>query len=629
MDLSLSPLFGALPMSRIRQKWFASLSLLTISALAGCASEDLSESEPEVDLLGARSLNLDNQALAIAVSDIATRPLEGFDPMLNETTGKSCIDASKITMKAGALTTASAITLDYVESQSQLAAQLGVNLTGEGFGTTSGTTASDANGVSNPAGLVYSFNKSSTSANFLLKAKATWQLSANSEGVLKPEYVTMAKENPDRFLLDCGAYYISKVMYEANVYALITFTSSTDESVASLSQQLTADMGLKFGTKTLGVGGTVNADLKKVNNKGNLKYSFKVATSGFLPTNSAPTSALNGGDPFDFQNKVFAKPDLGTQISGLSQLVNTMSDSLNMDITALATRVKPNQEPESNLVMETMLSQPAYVRLRRYSHVAPDVGNETWDAMNARILKAASAYEQGQDLYAEMLYRHNEEISRFLNDRGNGNLYAIPSQPKVRAESEVRKIPEAWKNAFTPASFGSLTDPSSVVGGTFTAPLAKALRLCAMSFDQAKYDACVNNSALISAIQKGRSALAKYKAQRVAHLRVFDMSSEDTSWDDAVKRCSSALGPEASLPVKDDVAQFGPLLPSLGGEVWYRSNSSCKRRVYSTANPDECDDGTFATGVLGYHQHGFACVPASGSLFPDYSAAAPAAPAGF
>lgn len=611
----------------LRYTLFATCTALALGTVAGCASDDEAMGD-DVDLLsGARSLNLDNQALAIAVSDVATRPLEGFDPMLHQTTGKRCIDTTNVAIKAGAVTTASAITLEYMESQSQLAAQLGVTLSSGTFSTAPGT-----GGVSsNPAGLAYSFNKSSSAANFLLKAKATWQLSGNNDGKLKPEYEALLQSDPDRFMLDCGAYYISKVMYEANVYALITFTSTGESSTLSLSQQLSGDLGLKFGSKTMDVKAGANVDLKRVKNTGNLKYTLTVATSGFLPAASAPTAALTTPTPFDFQNNVYAKPDLGSQINGLSQLVNTMSASLATDINALAVRVTPDSAGAPNSVVETLLSQPSYVRLRRYSHVAPTTPASTWETMFARMQKAASAYEQGQDLYDEMTYRHVEEIGRFLDDRGNGNLYAVPGRPDIKKESDVRKIATAWKDMFAPAAFGSLTDPESVTsGGKYAIPLAKALRRCAIDFDLGKYDSCASNTALLNAIKVGRAQLAAYKKQRIAHLRVFDMSSEDTSWDDAVKRCGSALGPEATIPVSEDVVQFGPLLPSLGTEVWFRSNGSCKRQVYTHAtNKNSCDDGTFATGFFGYHEHPFVCTPANGSIFPDYNSASAPAPAGF
>ncbi len=612
-------------MSNFRHSMGVAL-VLALAGASGCASGEPAPEGADVDLLSpSRSLNLDNQALAVAVSDVATRTLEGFDPMLNQTTGKRCLDTTNITYKAGAVSTASALTLEYIESQSELAAQLGVTLSSGTFSTSPST----AGVTTTPAGLAYAFNKSSSSANFLLKAKATWQLSANSEGVLKPEYVALLESNPDRFMLDCGAYYISKVMYEASVYALITFTSTGEGSVASLSQQLSGDLGLKFGTKSLDVKASADVGLKRVKNTGSLKYTMTMATSGFFPAAAVSATPLSTSTPFDFSANVMAKPDLGSQITGLAGLVQNMNASLGTDIAALATRVAPEPLP-SNSVIETLLSQPAYVRLRRYSHVAPTVPSTTWDTMFTRIQKSASAYEQGQALYDEMAYRDSEEIARYIGDRGNGHLYAMPSLSNGGNEASLKNISTGWKNAFAPGRSESLTDPDALTGGgTFAAPLAKALRRCAMDFDLGKYDSCAANPALLSAISKGRAALAKYKAQRIAHLRVFDSSAEHLSWDNAIKRCGTALGPESTLPVKEDVAQFGPLLANLGGKVWYRSNSSCKRRVYSTANPDECDDGTVGTGVFGLHEQAFACTPATGSLFADYSTASPSSPPGF
>jgi len=481
-------------------------------------------------------------------------------------------------------------TIKVVRSDVELARELGMD--------TSFALKAPVASAQGSASLLRSFKGSTSNLNYLVQAVQSYTVHNNAPFALTDEANALLRERPNDFLVRCGDRFVTGVVYQAKIDALITFETQSEESAHSLQGSISG--GAPAGVVHLD--GSIKAKLSDASKRSGVSTSVSVTAQGFDITGNEALVGLGGA--------------LEEKLTRIDAVAGQMGASLRAD------RDRDGQAFANNTMRSAV---PAGVQLTRYGDAtnAP-TGLDMSEPFkkNHELLRRTEKFLRsfGQ-LRLKMEHAYRYEIRPFQEAgpemQAAFNLMG-PAAPK-RFSSELRPIASLWADRFR-------TDDGLNVG-TETAKIQEMISRCVDNAKLGDFSDCQPGKDPLSLpeYQEGARAISEYlDTGRIVKMRAFVLdAATERSHAYARGACQNVDGWENRLPTADEAARIAPLVAGWGGgatkSIWTAATETCSDTnggMPFFENPLERDSsyGCDASGFFNFGARAVVCVAQSGPV---------------
>ncbi len=436
-------------------------------------------------------------------------------------------------------------TIKSVRSDVELARELGVD--------TSFALKAPMASAQGAASLLRSFKGATSNVNYLVQAVQSYTVQTNAPFVLTTEASTLLRERPNDFLVRCGDRFVTGVVYQAKIEALITFETQSEESALSLQGSISGG----GPASVVQLDGSMKAKLADASKRSGVSTTVSVTAQGFDITGNEALVGIGG--------------TVEDKLTRIDVVAGQMGASLRAD------RDRDVQGYANNSLRSAI---PAGVQLMRYGDAAnapTGVDTSAPFRRNHELLRATEKFLRtfGQ-LRMQMEHAYRYEIRPFqeagLEAQASFNLMP-PAAPK-RFSSELRPIASLWAERFR-------TDDGLDVG-TETAKVQEVISRCVDNAKLGDFSDCHPgvDPLRLPAHAAGMKAVSEYLSTgRIVKMRAFVVrDGAETTHDSGRDACRDMNGWENRLPTADEAAWIAPLVAAAGGttsSIWTAGTSTC------------------------------------------------------
>lgn len=555
---------------------------LLLVALTGCSANVETEAAQTEDALGDR-VGRDQ----LSTTEPGITLLDGYNPLFDQKRTRCVrpVEPRQPTIGQAFQQT----TIKFVRSDLELARELGVDTT---FALKSPLASAQGS-----ASLIRSFKGSTTNVNYLIQSLQSYTVQSNGEIVLTDQASELLRARPSDFLVRCGDRFVSGVVYQAKIEALLTFETQSEETAQAL--QGTISGGATQGLAELN--GSISAKLTDASKRNGVSTTISVTAQGFDISGHEGLVGLGG--------------DVEERLARIDSVAGQMGSSLRAD----------RDRDISGFAENTVRSAiPASVQLTRYG-----------DASNApSALDTSPAFKKHQEMHRrtetflrafgqlglKMDHAYRYEIRPFLDagpeSQATYNLMP-PAAPK-RYSSELRPVAALWADRF------QADDGLDV--GTETLAMHEAIAKCVENAKLGDFSDCHPSvdPLTLPVYRKASAVIDEYVASgRIVKLRQLVMESgAEQSYKSARAMCADVGGWVNRLPTAEEAARLAPLVAGWGGgqtkSVWTDQTSACAGddAMPSFSNPLEGESSTCCerSGFFSRGARSVVCVPQSGPV---------------
>lgn len=514
------------------------LAVVALSVTA-CGSSESDDHASSPDELRA------DPSMTVSTTDASARLLAGYNAFLDHTTPMECV-TQVAEQQPDVGDVRGTFYLRHVKTRQELAKELDVDV---GVSLSAPAASGDVS-----TKLVKTFKQSSTTATFLVRAMRSYTVSNRSTIAMSDaaKLILVGGENGEpggergmqKFLQKCGGSYAKNVRYEAQVVALMTFETQTEESARKIGAALGAGSSQVVPLANARADIKTKAEEAARNEKAQL--SLTVVASGFLTRGRAV------GDVVEHS------------FESIDVLREDMATSFDADVAAdragyFAHRGR-NARP-------TFIGQSSYAELAN----APAVD---YTRLTSTLGRAEEFVRQLGPVQLRMETAYTDEVMRFLSDDSSQFRYNLVADPKIKT-ADLVPIAQKWAAKFGPD--GTRQD------GSLIEPLRMAIERCRGAAASGNYSACVTDQVIEGDKAAAEAALADYgRTGRIMKVSAWMPRLNTTlSYRNAEDECVAA---SMRLPKRSEMKTIAPAVTALAGpqgEVWFASDNECAKPFYA------------------------------------------------
>lgn len=481
-------------------------------------------------------------------------------------------------------------TIKIVRSDVELARELGVD-------TTFALKAPIIN-MQGSASLLRTFKASTSNVHYLVQSVQSYTVQSSAPFALTDEASALLQSSPSDFLVRCGDRFVSGVVYQAKIEALITYETQSEESALNLQGSISGN----GAAGAVPLDGSIKSKLTQASKRNGVSASISVTAQGFDITGNEALVGLGG----TVEEKL-------TRIDAVS---GQMGASLRAD------RERDIQNFEGNTVRSAI---PARVQLTRYGDAtnAP-TGVETSSAFrkNHELLRHTERFLRslGQvRLKMEHAYRYEILAFQEAGPESQATFNLMPPAKPKRFSSELRPIASAWAER--------LRTDDGINIGTDTAQVQEAISSCADGAKLGDFSDCHPgvDPVTLPVYKNGMRSVADYiESGRIVKMRAFVVSKgAEHPYRSARVVCNNIDGWVNRVPTAEEAARIAPLVAGWGGglkkSIWTAPTSSCSEAndgmaYYENALERKERFGCDEQGMFSPGARSIVCVPQSGPV---------------
>ena len=481
-------------------------------------------------------------------------------------------------------------TIKIVRSDVELARELGVDTS---FALKAPMASAQAS-----AALLRSFKGATSNVNYLIQSIQSYTVHNNGQFALTDEADELLRTQPNDFLVRCGDRFVSGVVFQAKIEALITYETQSEESAQSLQGSISGGAPVNV----LQLDGSIKAKLTDASKLKGVSTTISVTAQGFDITGNEALVGLGG--------------TVDEKLTRIDAVAGQMAASLRAD------RDRDVQGFATNTLRSAI---PAGVQLTRYG-----------DAINAPTgIEMSAPFRENHELLRhtekflrsfgqlrlKMEHAYRYEIQPFQEagpeSQGGYNLMP-PAEPK-RFSAELRPIASMWADRFR-------TDDGLNIGSE-TAKVQETISRCVDNAKLGDFSDCQPgvDPVTLPAYQEGARAIAEYlDTGRIVKMRAFVVADGAArSYPQRDTACRDVDGWVNRLPTADEAARIAPLVASTGGgaakSIWTDATPSCSPDLgglpyFENPLEGESSYGCVSWNPFSYSKRAIVCVPQSGPV---------------